>query len=50
MASDETGSTAYIDKLSSCDETEIKYVVAEAVLNLSTSNSHKIKKVTVLTR
>lgn len=44
MASDETESTAYIDKLSSCDETEIKNVVAEAVLNLSTSNSHKIKK------
>lgn len=47
MASDETGSTAYIDKLSSCDETDIKNAVAEAVLNLSTSNSHKIKKVIV---
>lgn len=47
MASDETESTAYIDKLSSCDETDIKNAVAEAVLNLSTSNSHKIKKVTV---
>nr|XP_019926971.2 tyrosine-protein kinase Fer [Crassostrea gigas] len=43
MATDDTESNEYI-KQSSYDETEIVNVVEEALLKLSTSNSHKNKK------
>lgn len=49
MATDDTESNEYI-KQSSYDETEIVNVVEEALLKLSTSNSHKNKKVIILTR
>lgn len=50
MATDDTESNEYIKKIS-YDETEIINVVEEASLKLSTftSNSHRNKKVIILT-
>lgn len=47
MATDDTESNEYIKKIS-YDETEIVNVVEES-LKLSTSNSHRNKKVIILT-
>lgn len=48
MVTDDTESNEYIKKIS-YDETEIINVVEEASLKLSTSNSHRNKKVIILT-